>query len=151
MVMKKKNTNTTEDVLVISSSSSSASEEEEEEVEEESEEEEEEVKSSNNSNQQDIEEIMEIDEDNSMKNKNKMKMKQKNKAVHVTTDNVTGSCVFPTNRINRIIRSEGTDFRITQEAIFLVNKATVVVDFMILQCYLHLRMSSYWESAGAIF
>ncbi|KAF8395208.1 hypothetical protein HHK36_019151 [Tetracentron sinense] len=37
--------------------------------------------------------------------------------------NVVGSYCFPMQRIKRIIRSEGDDFRITQESAFLINKA----------------------------
>ncbi|KAF9596917.1 hypothetical protein IFM89_014481 [Coptis chinensis] len=86
-------------------SSSSGSEEEEEE----------EVKSSNNSNQN-------VNEDE--KKKEKSKNSRKNKEVVSSSDTGVGSCCFPANRINRIIRSEGADFRITQESIFLINKAT---------------------------
>ncbi|KAL4182342.1 hypothetical protein AMTRI_Chr12g275480 [Amborella trichopoda] len=32
---------------------------------------------------------------------------------------------FPTNRIKNLIRSEGSDYRINQDALFLINKATV--------------------------
>lgn len=36
----------------------------------------------------------------------------------------SAECTFPMNRIARIIKSEGSDYRITQEAIFIINKAT---------------------------
>ncbi|KAK9124294.1 hypothetical protein Sjap_013896 [Stephania japonica] len=43
----------------------------------------------------------------------------------VSNNGVGGSCCFPANRIRKIIRSEGADFRTTQETMFLINKATV--------------------------
>ncbi|KAG5566750.1 hypothetical protein RHGRI_002327 [Rhododendron griersonianum] len=39
-------------------------------------------------------------------------------------DDDSSSTCFPMNRISRIIKSEDADIRITQESVFLVNKAT---------------------------
>lgn len=39
----------------------------------------------------------------------------------------SAECTFPTNRIVRIVKSEGSDYRLSQEAVFLINKAAVCV------------------------
>ncbi|KAJ8434170.1 hypothetical protein Cgig2_009737 [Carnegiea gigantea] len=40
-------------------------------------------------------------------------------------DEESFECTFATNRIVRIIKSEGSDYRLSAEAVFLINKATI--------------------------
>ncbi|KAK9168883.1 hypothetical protein Syun_001023 [Stephania yunnanensis] len=72
---------------------------------------EEEPKSSNNSNDETL--------DDDHHHHNRMDR-------NTVSNGVGASCCFPANRIRKIIRSEGADFRTTQETMFLINKATVV-------------------------
>ncbi|KAL8140454.1 hypothetical protein V2J09_006475 [Rumex salicifolius] len=39
-------------------------------------------------------------------------------------EEASAGCRFPVSRVDRIIRSEGSDYRITHEAVFLINKAS---------------------------
>lgn len=45
-------------------------------------------------------------------------------------------CNFPMDRIKRIFKTQSSDFGVTREAVFLVNKATVPVFFFSLLCLL---------------
>ncbi|KAL9227943.1 hypothetical protein vseg_003574 [Gypsophila vaccaria] len=55
----------------------------------------------------------------------KMKVKIGKKEENADGEDAVLECVFPTARISRIVKSDGFDSKITAEAVFLINKATV--------------------------
>lgn len=57
--------------------------------------------------------------------KNKGKMKIEKEEENEEKSGTTTLYKFPMNRVSRIIKSEDSDLRISQEAVFLVNRASV--------------------------
>ena len=57
--------------------------------------------------------------------KKKKKKRKKKEEEEEEEDEEGADCRFPMRRVDRIIRSGGSDYRLTHEAVFLINKATV--------------------------
>ncbi|KAA8544027.1 hypothetical protein F0562_021796 [Nyssa sinensis] len=113
------------EVLIVPSSSPDSQNKDEGEEEDglqvdDSEEEEEEAKGSDITNQR----SNKPDDDEREEEKGEKKKKKNREKKNKEKKNENALYRFPMHRVNRIIKSEDSDTRITQEAVFLINKAS---------------------------